>query len=78
MLLTEAERKRFAAYLWQEHESYKGLAEEMRKLNTIPAMIQRNETLSAAAGIMAAHIASFESATIETVEADGREPPCKP
>lgn len=65
MLLTDAERERFATYLELEAESDEGIATQMETLPHVPqALVKKLRTEGMAAKIIAAKLRSAESMSI--------------
>lgn len=54
ILLTREERERFAAYCLQEAETDKGLAEQMKKIGMMDAVIHEYETIAHGHAVVAA------------------------
>lgn len=64
MLLTQAERERFIAYLEHEAETDEGIATQMETIHVPEVLIRKIRTEAMAAKVMAAKLRSIESTTL--------------
>jgi hypothetical protein len=69
LLLTDAERERFAAYLEHEAATDEGIVTQMENIHVPEAMIRRVRAEAAAARMVAAKLRAAETQTIS-----GRQP----
>lgn len=74
LLLTDAERERFAAYLEREAASDEAMANQMAAIKAPEAGIKKYRTQALAARMVAAKLRSIESASIDTAKDIGEAP----
>lgn len=72
LLLTDAERERFAAYLEREAASNEAMARQMEQIKVPEAVIKRERLKALAARMIAENLRSTESVSIDSSDA-GRE-----
>lgn len=65
MLLTDAERQRFAQYLEEEAHTDEAMADQMEQVRVPEVLVKKLRMEAAAARIIAAKLRSIESMSIE-------------